>query len=85
MPSMETPLLAPSILRTLDRTGDSTITWTRGNEAETRAAREHFEMLRGKGYLAYRKDSAGNRETVHTWDEARSSGEAVMAPQTVGG
>lgn len=79
---------AGSVLRVLDRSGDSTVAWTPGNEDEERAAREHFAMLRGKGYLAYRRARTGGRgETVHDWerDNLAEAGEVLMVPQTVGG
>lgn len=79
---------AGSVLRVLDRSGDSTVRWTPGNADEERAAREHFATLRGKGYLAYRRGEGGQRgETVHDWerDNLATAGEVLMVPATVGG
>jgi len=38
----------------LNHEGDSTYTWSRKNQVECDAAREHFEALRKKGFLAFK-------------------------------
>jgi hypothetical protein len=71
-------------LSIMDRTGDSRFGWDPNNAEEVRLAREHFDSLRGKRYLAYRVNAQGGRgETIHEFDPAAR--EIIMAPQTVGG
>jgi hypothetical protein len=67
----------------LDRTGHTRLAWDPTNEAETAAAQAHFDMLRGKGFLATRRTGPRSGETMSTFDPAAE--EITMQPQTVGG
>lgn len=70
-------------LRELDRSGHTRLAWDPTNEAETAAARAHFDVLRGKGYLATRRTGERSGETMPEWDAGAR--EITMQPQTVGG
>lgn len=71
-------------LLVLDSTGDSRFGWDPNNQTEVNMARQQFDSLREKGYLAYKvQDGGRSSETVHEFD--RGIGELIMAPQTVGG
>jgi hypothetical protein len=70
------------LMRVLDRTGDTRLSWNPDDPGEVAAAKAHFDALRGKGYLATKR-GAGGRETVHSFDPAAR--EITMQPQTVGG
>ena len=48
----------------LDESGDSRLQWDRNNPESVKAARERFEELRGKGYLAYKLDRGGAQGAV---------------------
>jgi len=71
-------------LKVLDHTGDTQIRWNPSNRDETQAAREHFDSMKAKGYLAYALDADGARgEVIRKFDpQARS---IVMTPQMQGG
>lgn len=71
-------------LRIMGRSGDTKVTWDPRNQEEVRTARETFDALRAKGYLAFtvrRTDSRG--EQVKEFDPALS--EILLAPPMAGG
>ena len=72
-------------MRIMDRSGDQTITWRRGNDEEVAVARAAFDTARRKGMLAYKvdPDNKGKGEVMRTFDPA--AGEVILAPQVVGG
>jgi hypothetical protein len=72
-------------MRIMDHTGDQTVTWRKGNEAEVAVARAAFDAARDKGYLAYRvdPDDKGKGEVMRRFDPA--AGEVILAPAPVGG
>ena len=74
-------------LRIMDRTGDTTMTWTVGNEAETEAVRTEFERLMTQnGYMAYTVDGDGGGTQVRSGEfPADVEAQVVMVPQIIGG
>lgn len=82
------PVEAPAhVLRVLNASGDTTITWDTGNAAEVAAARALFTRLKADRYLAYRvgvdAPAGFNGEALQDFDP--TAGEIVMRPQLVGG
>jgi hypothetical protein len=71
------------VLRVLDRNGDTPLRWDPANRDEVDDARQRFAHFKGRGYLAYKRDEAGERETISEFDPAVR--EVVMVPQPVGG
>lgn len=68
----------------LDRTGDSRTTWDPANAAEVAAAKETFDQLRSKGFLAYRVIGDGSRgEQMRTFDP--HAGAVILTPPMKGG
>lgn len=69
----------------LDKTGDTKLIWSTDKPDEVETAREMFDKLRKKGYLAYKVvDTDGKKgEQMHTFDP--SAGRIIMAPAMVGG
>lgn len=83
---LETPLLSTQgMLRCIDETGDTKVIWDRSKPVEVEAARETFNSLKKKGYLAYEvtgKDGTkGSVITEFNPDAER----LIMAPRMVGG
>lgn len=74
---------APCVMKALDHTGDSEISWDPGKPDEVDAARQVWDKLVGeKKYLAYRVDGKG-RTRIRAFDpKARK---VVLTPQLVGG
>lgn len=67
-------------LTILDGTGDTEVKWDPNVQVEVDAARAQFDLLKGKGYLAYRKD---DNQVIRDFDpDAR---EIVMKQPTAGG
>ena len=66
--------------------GDVEVSWATGNADEIATARETFDKLRGKGYLAYRTTGTGSRkqrDQIREFDPA--AGRIVMVPPLAGG
>ena len=79
--------LAPGqgMLRCIDETGDTKVLWNRSNPDEVEAARETFNRLKKKGYLAYNvvgKEGAKG-EVLAEFDPTAER--LIMAPRMVGG
>ena len=72
-------------LRTMDnRHGDVKIMWDSDKSEEVASAREQFDRLRGKGYLAYKTDKKGEKgEVIREFDP--DAERIIMAPQMRGG
>lgn len=72
-------------LAILDRTGDVKQIWDKDNADEVAAAKETFDKLRKKGYLAYAvKGAKGEKGTqLHEFDPAAER--IILAPALVGG
>jgi hypothetical protein len=72
-----------SELTVLDRTGDTRFQWDQRNADEVKAAREHFETFKKKGYAAFKVNKAGGEgEQIHAFDP---KAERVIMPPLVGG
>lgn len=64
--------------------GDLKVIWDPDNEHEVEAAREQFDALRKKGYLAYTVGERGRKGAqINTFDPA--SEKLILAPALVGG
>lgn len=71
-------------LSILDRTGDEKIRWSYDDPDQVRAARERFNALTAKGYLAFRTpESGGPGEQIRQFDPYAES--IVMVPPLRGG
>lgn len=74
-----------SELNVMDLTGDTKFMWSRNNPEEVKAAREHFDMLKKKGYYAYKvvgsEGAAG--EIIHNFDPDLER--ITMHPRPIGG
>ena len=71
-------------LAIMDGNGDTKVYWTRGNAAETAAARTTFDQLRAKGYLAYRLVGDGTKgEQLLEFDP--NAQQIILAPAPQGG
>ncbi len=58
-------------LSVLDATGDTRLQWDKNNPDEVKYARERFDELKAKRYLAYRLNSKGNQgEVINDFDPA---------------
>lgn len=74
----------PGTLHVLDHTGDSRTIWNPENQDEVDAAKEMFNRLKRKGYLAYKVDETGGKgEQIREFDP--TAGRIIMSPQLVGG
>lgn len=68
----------------LDDTGDTKIIWDSDKPEEVAAARETFDKLKAKGYLAYSVDKKGEKgEVIRKFDP--DAEKIILAPQTIGG
>lgn len=72
-------------LAIMDRVaGDLKVIWDPANEDEVAAAREQFDTLTGKGFLAYTVGDRGRKGTqVRTFDPAAEK--IILAPAMQGG
>lgn len=71
-------------LRTLDSTGDTKTIWDPDNEDEVAVARESFNTLMDKGYIAYKVDDEGGKGDVISSFDPRA-GKIIMSPPIQGG
>jgi len=64
--------------------GDNKIEWNADRQAEVDAARQMFDTMKRKGYLAYTLDESGHRgEILREFDP--DAERIIMQPQRVGG
>jgi len=71
-------------LRVIDETGDSKTTWDVNNPDEVEAARETFNKLKEKKYIAYSVKRNGKKgEIINEFDP--DAGMIIMSPPVVGG
>lgn len=81
---MATVLSEPKELIILDQTGDTKIIWDPEKPDEVEHARETFNKLKKKGYLAYSVNRKGDKgEVLREFDPEAEK--MILAPQTVGG
>jgi hypothetical protein len=68
----------------MDRTGDTKTIWDADNADEVEVARETFNKLKRKGYLAYRvKENGKKGEIITEFDP--SAQKLIMSPPMAGG
>jgi hypothetical protein len=69
----------------LDHTGDSNHIWDPENEVEVEAAKQLFDSLKKKGYVAYKVEGKKGEkgEVMREWDP--DAGRMIMAPPMRGG
>lgn len=73
-----------NVLHIMDRTGDTKMTWSPDSPEEVANAKENFDRLKKKGFLAYTvKDDGSKGEVIKDFD--KTAGRIIMAPQLVGG
>jgi hypothetical protein len=72
-------------MNVLDRTGDSKIIWDRNNSDEVDAARDTFDKLKKKGFIAYsvRGERGDKGEILHKFDA--NAERIIMSPASIGG
>jgi hypothetical protein len=74
-----------SELSVLDATGDTKLIWDRRNQVEVDAAREMFDKLKKKAYLAYTViGERGDKGTVLNRFDPDAE-RIIMAPPSIGG
>jgi hypothetical protein len=74
---------APCVLKALDETGDTELTWDPNRPDEVAAARAMWDRLVGeKKYLAYRVEGK-ERTKIRSFDP--QAPKIVLTPQLVGG
>jgi phosphoribosylaminoimidazole-succinocarboxamide synthase len=68
----------------LDHTGDTRLMWDKDSKDEVKAAKELFDKMKAKGYLAYNVQKNGDPgEVIQEFD--KKMGKIIMTPQLVGG
>ena len=68
----------------MDSTGDTKLIWEEENRDEVEAAREMFDSLKKKGYLAYAVNKKGDKgDVLDRFDP--SAEKIIMSPQLKGG
>jgi hypothetical protein len=71
-------------MTTLDRTGDTKLIWDCDNADEVTSARQTFNNLKRKGYIAYSVKKSGKKKDVLTsFDPAVEK--MILAPPMAGG
>ena len=71
-------------LSILDHTGDTKLIWNSDNQDEIDNARETFDRLKKKGYIAYSVEKGGDKGKVLTKFDAACE-KMIMAPAMAGG
>lgn len=73
-----------STMHVMDVTGDTKVMWSADNPDEVEAAKETFDRLKKKKFLAYTvKDNGEKGEVIREFD--KTAERIIMAPQLVGG
>lgn len=68
----------------MDATGDTRTIWDPANPDEVTNARNSFEALRKKGYIAYKVIGSGDKgEIMREFDP--QAGKIIMSPPVIGG
>jgi len=71
-------------MRVMDATGDLKINWDTNNPDEVTAAKEQFDKLKKKGFLAYTVNKKGDKgEVINSFDPDAAL--LIMAPAMRGG
>lgn len=71
-------------LHVMDEGGDTKIVWDKDVPAEVEAARELFDKMKGKKYLAYSVKKGGKKDQVIGGFDADAE-KLIMAPMMKGG
>lgn len=68
----------------LDQTGDTKVIWDRKNQDEVDAAREQYNSLKKKGYMAYSvKEDGEKKKVIHDFDPEAEK--LILTPPLRGG
>jgi hypothetical protein len=68
----------------LDHNGDTKYTWNRNNPIECDAAKEHFDTLRGKGFLVFKITRLGGTKGQPVKEfSPKAGGYLYTAPEMV--
>jgi hypothetical protein len=71
-------------LRVMDRTGDAKVIWDSTKPDEVAAAKDTYDSLKKKGYMAYAVKKNGDKgELIHEFDQEAEK--IILAPRMVGG
>lgn len=82
MATIDTP--RTHVMQVMDHTGDTKKTWNPDNRDEVDDARQSFNRLKKKGYIAYRVDGDGGKAAIMTeFDPTAAS--MILAPAMRGG
>jgi len=68
----------------MDKTGDSKVTWDPNQPAEVEAARAQFDVLKKKGYSAFRM-GADDQQGARMQDFDPAARRIIFVPQMQGG
>lgn len=72
------------LLECMDQTGDTKVEWNRHKPEEVAAAKASFDVLKGKGYAAFKLSSDGTKgDQIREFDP--EAGRILMAPPLGGG
>jgi len=71
-------------IRYLDKTGDQKVIWNPENDDEVEAAEATFDMLKDKGFTAYRVKKDGTQGKKITKFDPKA-GRIIMVPKLAGG
>jgi len=71
-------------LRILGKEGDTKVIWDPENRDEVKAAREQFDALKGKGFLAFEVKNKGDKGSeIKKFDP--EAGKIILTPPIMGG
>lgn len=72
-------------LAVINHEGDTKLTWNCNNEAETEAAKRHFDYLKEKGHSMFRMSASGDQrgDRMSAFDPAAER--IIAVPRMVGG
>lgn len=72
------------ILHMMDETGDTRMQWDKNNPAEIAKAKQRFDELKAKGYMAYSLNKKGTQGDVMQ-DFDPNAERIIMHSQMIGG
>lgn len=82
---MSTATLPKNVLCIMDRTGDTKYEWSPDNPTEVAAARDNFNSMRGKGFVAYAVDPATDKKGRVITEFDPHAGRIIMSAPMAGG
>lgn len=74
----------PSEMCIIDHTGDTKLIWNSDNKDEVEAAKDMFDKLKKKGYIAFSVKANGDKGDALTKFDPDAE-KIIMAPPAVGG